>query len=838
MALTFLIGRRLRLFLHPPKPTLPVSIALLRHISATATASPPPSGESEPKLSLSARLSFVFDQIDALERQRDTSAKDEALQRIRSWRLSKHPPAPHSSTSTQASSAAANEESKNADSPKLSGADRPDVGGMAEFFQREVELVHPWPEWIDLMERLAGQNYFDYRRVEEDRVASNAGIDLSVVKEIGLDLTRDWTAVRTACMNFGRDRFDILKSLSRKDIQTLVGHGCPSMDPKVVFSAKLLRKYVHLDEGDVCSSCCLRNTCSRGYILVPKEDEARTLDVMRILLTYGFDYVKECVDNDILRKMKPVKAVVRKLLHEIVKLSGVPRDPNLLPPVIKKPPLKVKQPPPQPKRRVGRDDIEMKKGDWLCSKCNFMNFAKNTVCLQCDAKRPKRQLLPGEWECPKLAEYVMLSVRAYSPPDEFTENEMQRTRVGPSTRLQRAARAPDVSNAWNFDFDDDESDGADVAAFEFADSSRARTGSSLDELSRGGGTRDFGDDIARRQDRGRNFSNPVQGNHSSNSHTTGFDDFDDEEDDNVDSYELDESNGKETNTILRKSLSDFESGSESEDFGDRDRYGKSNQRRKDYISDSEDENIAVSAPKIDRSSRSSDSEPLLDFKHDMHRHYDLKGRKKGRQNAGQMGSARGRDSDLDDELDSDFDDDLYSNRGKNNGLKPPSERIGRNSRESYRVGSTNDGRNSFGSDDGRLYSRSSEKGSGGSSQSRGRRFQDSGQYGSKDMGKNSFGRHDVHKFDQGGSELRRRPRFNQSNDRASGFQNSRSGSKGNGYGRHHDDQGYRHSGRMTDHSKSNYRQRERNIPDYDQSRGFNDDTGFSDNNRRRRIIER
>lgn len=30
-----------------------------------------------------------------------------------------------------------------------------------------------------------------------------------------------------------------------------------------------------------------------------------------------------------------------------------------------------------------------------------MNFAKNTVCMQCDAKRPKRQLLPGEWECPR-----------------------------------------------------------------------------------------------------------------------------------------------------------------------------------------------------------------------------------------------------------------------------------------------------------------------------------------------------------------------------------------------------------------------------------------------------
>lgn len=40
-------------------------------------------------------------------------------------------------------------------------------------------------------------------------------------------------------------------------------------------------------------------------------------------------------------------------------------------------------------------------------RCDFMNFAKNTVCLQCDAKRPQRQLLPGEWECPQ---YVLLSV--------------------------------------------------------------------------------------------------------------------------------------------------------------------------------------------------------------------------------------------------------------------------------------------------------------------------------------------------------------------------------------------------------------------------------------------
>jgi hypothetical protein len=89
---------------------------------------------------------------------------------------------------------------------------------------------------------------------------------------------------------------------------------------------------------------------------------------MRILLVYGFDHVKGTVENKSLLKLKSVKTVVRKLIHEIAKLSAVPIDPNLPPPVIRKLPPKVKQPPPPPKKRVGRDDVEMKKGDWLCPK--------------------------------------------------------------------------------------------------------------------------------------------------------------------------------------------------------------------------------------------------------------------------------------------------------------------------------------------------------------------------------------------------------------------------------------------------------------------------------------
>lgn len=118
----------------------------------------------------------------------------------------------------------------------------------------------------------------------------------------------------------------------------------------------------------VCSSCSLRKSCERGYLLTNKEDEARTIDIMRVLLTFGFDPVNGSVVNKALLKQKSVKTIVRKLLHEVVKLSSVPIDPNLPPPVIKRPPPKVKQPPPPPKKRVGRDDVEMKKGDWLCPK--------------------------------------------------------------------------------------------------------------------------------------------------------------------------------------------------------------------------------------------------------------------------------------------------------------------------------------------------------------------------------------------------------------------------------------------------------------------------------------
>ncbi|XP_058108287.1 zinc finger protein VAR3, chloroplastic-like [Magnolia sinica] len=287
----------------------------------------------------------------------------------------------------------------------------------------KIEISHPWPEWVELMERLLKNGYF-----------AGSG----VISGLG---SKDSNRIRTACLNFSRDRSDLVRYFSRKDIQVIVGSGCPSLDRKVVNSGKRLRAHVGIDEGNVCSSCNLRGNCERAYVKAREDEGGRTVDVMRILLTYGLDPITGLVENKQCLN-KTVKESVRRLLSEMVELSV--RELNLGPQkaMTKKLPFKAGQSSQQgmlkrqidipmkqgdwicPKcnfinfarnikclrcdgvsqerlRKLGEDQdhLPMKKGDWLCDKCNFLNFAKNTRCLQCKEKPPKRQLNPGEWEC-------------------------------------------------------------------------------------------------------------------------------------------------------------------------------------------------------------------------------------------------------------------------------------------------------------------------------------------------------------------------------------------------------------------------------------------------------
>ncbi|KAJ8637280.1 hypothetical protein MRB53_011547 [Persea americana] len=301
-----------------------------------------------------------------------------------------------------------------------------DVDGPTS--ESALSVPHPWPEWGTFIERLKSKGYFD----DPEATPPPEG-DEGSAAEAPMDLNQ----IKTAFLNFSRDRFDILRSLSKKDIQAIVECGCPNLFRKSVNSAKRLRVYVELDEGDVCGACNLRGSCDRAYVIAKEDEGPRTVDVVRILLSYATDPLVHS-DGPKPQARENVEASARKLLSELFELSDTTPDPSLPKRAVKIPRQKE-----QSQKVIGDEkqyqNVEMKKGDWICSKCNFMNFARNLRCLQCredgpkrvsfeevemkkgdwtcpecqfmnfarntkchrcQEARPKRQLLPGEWECP------------------------------------------------------------------------------------------------------------------------------------------------------------------------------------------------------------------------------------------------------------------------------------------------------------------------------------------------------------------------------------------------------------------------------------------------------
>ncbi|KAJ8770254.1 hypothetical protein K2173_012696 [Erythroxylum novogranatense] len=284
-----------------------------------------------------------------------------------------------------------------------------------------IQISHPWPEWIDFMEVLLKRGY-----LEGDGNPLRSG-ELS---------SKEVNVVRTACLNFARDRPGSIRFLSRKDIEVIAGCGCPSIDRKVVNSGKRLRAHVGIDEENICSSCNLRGHCERAYLKAYEHEEAQTVDVMRFLLTYGLHLISNTLENESCQN-KLVREAVRKMLKELAAF-GSQYDPQTSTAIersacnhfsnrqeknLTSVPMKrgdwicpkcnflnfgknikclrcdcfceerLKQ------QKEDQDHLPLKKGDWICEKCNFLNFAKNTRCLQCKEKPTKRLLNPGEWEC-------------------------------------------------------------------------------------------------------------------------------------------------------------------------------------------------------------------------------------------------------------------------------------------------------------------------------------------------------------------------------------------------------------------------------------------------------
>ncbi|XP_027125607.1 uncharacterized protein [Coffea arabica] len=248
---------------------------------------------------------------------------------------------------------------------------------------------HPWREWVSFVDRLKTKGYFPPENAPTAEDTAEPGAH---------GVYTDMNLLKDACLNFARDRFDIFKSLSRQEIQTVVDKGCPNLLRKAVNSAKRLRVYLGLDEGDVCGACHLRGSCDRAYVIL-KESEAaaRTVDIVRILLAYALDPI--VIDG----KVKPqdieiIEVSVRNLLHELTELSETTRAPDLPEPVVNVP---------QPKKKSFTfvKDVEMKRGDWICSQCNFMNFARNVSCRECGEDGPKAmnsddiEMKKGDWIC-------------------------------------------------------------------------------------------------------------------------------------------------------------------------------------------------------------------------------------------------------------------------------------------------------------------------------------------------------------------------------------------------------------------------------------------------------
>ncbi|CAI9113682.1 OLC1v1014331C1 [Oldenlandia corymbosa var. corymbosa] len=262
---------------------------------------------------------------------------------------------------------------------------------------------HPWPEWVAFVDRLKSKGYISHgvSAAEENAGSDDDGAGAGGSGAGGV-LYTDMNILKDACLHFARHRYDIIKLLGREEMQSLVGKGCPNLLRKGVNSAKRLRAYLGLDEGQVCSACVLRGSCDRANLtLNESEGAARTADLVRLLLLYALDPL---VINGGTKyeDRKLVEVSARNLLWELTALSE-----TIPPPDVPEPPVKVTL----KKKSVSfvRDgvssDVEMKRGDWVCSKCNFMNFSRNVRCRDCGEDGPTAtspsnvEMKKGDWIC-------------------------------------------------------------------------------------------------------------------------------------------------------------------------------------------------------------------------------------------------------------------------------------------------------------------------------------------------------------------------------------------------------------------------------------------------------
>lgn len=175
-------------------------------------------------------------------------------------------------------------------------------------------------------------------------------------------LSMEFLNAACSCLHFAHDRPEILGCLPKDDIQVLINDGTPFLFKSSLETERKMRSFLQGDEIN----------------------EATTVDLMKYILSYASNpiiyperNIKEATESsarNLLREMANFKSSGAALsVPTMEKSNGAGEEDEQTP------------------RNLGQT---MKRGEWLCSNCNFYNHGRNAVCLKCEYSRPGEVLSP------------------------------------------------------------------------------------------------------------------------------------------------------------------------------------------------------------------------------------------------------------------------------------------------------------------------------------------------------------------------------------------------------------------------------------------------------------
>ncbi|KAI3673825.1 hypothetical protein L6452_39955 [Arctium lappa] len=228
-----------------------------------------------------------------------------------------------------------------------------------------VPPSHPWPELSDLLEYVSNLGYLELSRNMKDEFVPNESLPMEFVD------------AACSCLGFAHDRSDILGWLSKDDIQVLIDGGAPFLFKNALETERRMRSFLQGEESN----------------------DVTTVDLMKYILSYA--------SNPIIYPERNIREATessaRNLLREMANFSC--KGAALSLPDIEKFNGAIRAGDDEQTPRNLEPSNKMKRGDWICPECSFMNSAKNTECVECMELRPRRQLTGCEWDCPRCNFY-------------------------------------------------------------------------------------------------------------------------------------------------------------------------------------------------------------------------------------------------------------------------------------------------------------------------------------------------------------------------------------------------------------------------------------------------